>query len=163
MKECESVLPPGHCDDLTFSRDGRTFAFLWHEILTRFSLFVWDAALGRELLNLDLPSGYSASLALSPDGSRVAVATVAVLERHTWRASSVRVWETATGRELFSRHGLHTGSNFLPAWSPDGRYLAINPGSSLEGDFRIVLLDAQTGADKATLKVGARQGDGPGL
>jgi WD40 repeat protein len=157
VKECESSLSPGHCDHLVFSQDGRTVAFLWHDTFTSFSLFVWDAIAGRELLHLDLGIGAYGHIDLAPDGSRVAVTTVAGLEKYGWCNSTVRVFETATGREIFSRRGLRTESTFWPAWSPDGRWIALNPGSSVDGDSRIILLDSRTGDEKAALKLGAQK------
>src|SRR5262249_29252384 len=47
----EAALTPGENRDACFSADGRTLAFLWGDEKTReFSVLVWDAVHGRELL-----------------------------------------------------------------------------------------------------------------
>lgn len=46
-------------------------------------------------------------------------------------------------------------SDARTAFSPDGRFVAITPGSAALGDSRIVFLDARTGKEAATVKVGA--------
>ncbi len=149
----ELVLPPGHPDSENFSADGRTFALLWHDGYN-YTLFVWDAAAGKELRRFTPPPDVRGIVSLTPDGSRVAVTTTSAPNEGGWSSSTLNVWETATGRELLSRRGIRSEDSFRAVYSPDGRWLVINPGLAADGDCRIVWLDARTGAEAATLKFG---------
>jgi WD40 repeat protein len=78
---------------------------------------LWGAA-GRELRRLALPRKYGLGVALSPDGKRLACGTF---------EEEVRVWDTATGRELWC---VKTESFRVSAqaFSPDGKTLATGGG-----------------------------------
>jgi WD40 repeat protein/tetratricopeptide (TPR) repeat protein len=86
-----------------------------------YTVKVWDAAEGRELL--DLKGRASAPLAWSPDGKRLATGIGG-------EPPGVRVWDVAEGREVlsFSPAGW---SLFVLAWSPDGKRLASGQYNSL--------------------------------
>jgi WD40 repeat protein len=151
----EVVLPPGHGDSMGFSADGRTFALVWHHGNT-FTLVVWDAVAGKELWRRTPSPNSFAWVSLSPDGSRVAVTTAPAANEGRWRTSTLDVWETATGSKLLSRSDLRSEDRFRADYSPDGRWLTIHPGLASNGDVRIVWLDARTGTEAATLKLGPR-------
>jgi WD40 repeat protein len=82
------------------------------------SIRVWDASDGRELLCLGGDGGETSSLALAPDGRRIACGSM---------GHPVHVWNTATGQKLFSLHGEDVGGGGL-AFTPDGRQLATGFG-----------------------------------
>lgn len=72
-------------------------------------------------------------MAFSPDGKRLATGG------HDDRA--VKLWDTATGRELLSLEGLHRGGVIHVAFSPDGQRLVSTGGF----DCQVQVWDAQTG------------------
>src|SRR5437667_12906614 len=76
-------------------------------------------------------------LAFSPDGQRLASGS---------RDSTVKVWEVATGKEVFTLRG-HTEPVFSVAFSPNGRRLA-----SSSYDRTVKLWDARTGHLAPTLQ-----------
>jgi WD40 repeat protein len=89
---------------------------------------IWDIATGRgeisaPLLSLFGHTGRVASVAFSPDGSRLASASI---------DRTVKVWETATGQELLSLKV--TGPVEGVSWSPDGQRLA---GASADGTVKV--------------------------
>jgi WD40 repeat protein len=96
---------------------------------------LWDAATGQQIRTF---KGLGlASLAFSPDGTRLAAATGDGL---------VKLWNTATGEELRSLFG-HTRQVESVAFSPDGTRLA-----SASGDKTVKLWDVATGKEIHTLK-----------
>jgi WD40 repeat protein len=84
--------------------------------------------------------GHSAAVrsgAWSPDGTRLASAGA---------DGTLKVWETATGREVLSLHG-HGGGATSLAWSPDGTRLA---SAGWEGTMKV--WQASTGKETFTLQ-----------
>ncbi len=71
---------------------------------------LWDAASGRELLNLKGLAQTIVSVAFSPDGTRVLAGSLGMS----------KFWETARGHELLTIKG-HLGPVFYSAFSPDGQ------------------------------------------
>lgn len=75
---------------------------------------VWDAATGRELLNLSGFAGDIVGVAFSHDGKLIAIS------KHD---GPVKVWEIATGQEILTLKG-HTQPVYVIAFSPDGQRIA---------------------------------------
>ena len=76
-------------------------------------------------------------MAFSPDGQRLASAS---------RDRTVKIWDSATGKELFALKG-HAGGSRCVAFSPDGQRLAS--GSS---DKTVRIWDSATGKELFALK-----------
>ncbi len=92
----------------------------------------------RELMTINTQhTGQVYNLAFSPDGKRLVSSS-----------ENSKVWDAATGKELFSFPG------FLLVFSPDGTLLANAEG--IDQIVRVSILDAQTGQKLLTLKDVAR-------
>jgi TonB family protein len=101
---------------LAFSADGKLLASGGDE-----RGFVWDVANGRRLSAFGVKRFILSSLALSPDGLKVAAAGC-IPPRFLNRKCSVRLWDASTGRELHS-FGVPSELEAL-AFSRDGKLLA---------------------------------------
>jgi WD40 repeat protein len=103
--------------------------------------WVWDAGSGKTRRTLDDLNTYLRSIAVSADGTRLATGCTGVPQtdgRQTWVPSEVRLWDTATGRELWAAHGAPGDCGGL-AFSPDGAAVVCCDG----GGVRV--LSAATG------------------
>ena len=80
---------------------------------------------------------WSASVAFSPDGQRLASGS--------WD-QTVKIWDSATGKELFALKG-HAGWSVSVAFSPDGQRLA-----SASYDQTVRIWDSATGKELFALK-----------
>ena len=83
-----------------------------------------------------MPIG-SMSVAFSPDGQRLASAS---------HDKTVKIWDTATGKELFALKGHADGVRSV-AFSPDGQRLA-----SASDDKTVKIWDSATGKELFALK-----------
>jgi eukaryotic-like serine/threonine-protein kinase len=114
---------------------------------------VWESTTGRETLTLEGLPGLASSLVFSPDGSRLAVAVNPVTYNPDGsvllddsRDATVKVWDLATRREVFTLKG-HTGLINGVVFSPDGSRLA-----SAGADQTVKVWDAATGREMLTLR-----------
>lgn len=134
-------------DSLAASRDGRWVAAssdstLYHPHDRPDGIMLFDAHTGRQVRSL-FGKGVFSRLAFSPDGTRLAAAPC--------ETSSVRVWDVATGRELFrvehpTRSGFNADKTVSLAWSPAGNRLA-----TASADDVLRLWDGHTGAPQPSL------------
>jgi WD40 repeat protein len=92
-----------------FSPDSRVLATGYNTVVR-----LWDVATRRERAALRGHEGGLTALAFSPDGRRLATASL---------DGTARLWDVATGRELAALRG-HEGWVIDLAFSPDGRRLA---------------------------------------
>ena len=95
-----------------------------------------DAAAGRALLTLTSHGDAVYAVAFSPDGKRLATASL---------DGTAIIWDAATGNELLTLTG-HAGEVFSVAFSPDGKRVAT--GSN---DRTAKVWDAATGRELLTL------------
>ena len=110
-------------------------------------LTVWDARTGQEVRRLTGLAGAVNSVATSPDGTLVAVASGV----HAPAAGRLTVWELGTGRLAFDRP-VEALTGLSVAFSPDGKTLAAGLGrySSTEPG-RLVLWNHSGGRPLADL------------
>ena len=99
---------------------------------------LWDSRTHRQLAALQ--TGYTLSVAFSPDGRTLAAAVLSKRAVQLWNVTTRRVIRIVTG----------PGASAL-AFSPDGRLLAV-----AEGDREVHLLNPATGAQVAVLPDGFR-------
>jgi WD40 repeat protein len=125
-------------DRFAFTPDGKRLFVAGAEITrTRWDvkLTTWDVETGAKVAEWPIEDGLihyrtvPDALAVSPDGGRVALST----------GGLIRMWDTATGRELFPRSG-HLGGVRSVAYAPDGRTLY-----TLGSGRRLHAWDASTG------------------
>jgi WD40 repeat protein/serine/threonine protein kinase len=107
---------------------------------------VWDTATGHELLTLKGHTDRVTSVCFSPDGQRLASASL---------DGGLKLWDAATGHEVLSLKG-HTCDIHRVCFSPDGKRLASGSGerdqqgNPLPGEVR--MWDTATGQVVFTLK-----------
>jgi RNA polymerase sigma factor (sigma-70 family) len=164
----------GDADDLRFSADGKKLVTVDHrDARVRF----WDVATGK--VERSFKAGEKGApfsvwrSRLSPDGKVLAVAHNPT-GRGLFQRHAVKLWDTATGKELHDLAGHWTYLNAL-AFSPDGKYLVTcsEPLSEfaqkqlqLPAD-QVFVWEVATGKPVAQLPLGATAGafvpDGKGL
>lgn len=103
----------------------------WTRTSPDFSVQIWEASTGQQLLTYLGHAQSVLALAWSPDDARIASASA----DHT-----VQVWDATTGAELLTYRG-HTKYVRAVAWSPDGTRLA-----SASLDQTVQVWDSATGA-----------------
>jgi len=127
---------------VSFSPDGQRIAHDEYDTVK-----VRDATTGKLLitfkghpqkLNLHSRQQTIRRLSFSPDGRRIASAG---------NKADLKVWDTATGRELYEADS----GNHSPAFSPDGKWL-VTGGAAGDDYDRILVLDARTGKKQITLR-----------
>ena len=136
------------------SPDGRlialsNFAFAVEDLKNRvpaMDLSLWDLDSGRELLRFELPGASDRvgvlGLTFSPDGRRLAGSFGGT-------AGALRVWDTASGKAILTRNFTKV-CHGDPAYSVDGRWLAVSRGAVLEAAV-IEVVDASSGETKRSL------------
>jgi RNA polymerase sigma factor (sigma-70 family) len=123
LRRLEGPRFPVH--SLVFAPDSRTVAATAYG-----GIHFLESATGKTLRTIELGDAGAGSLAFSPDGKILAA---------TGTGSVVRLWQVATGRELFDRPG-HRGAVRSVTFSPNGRLLA-----TAAEDATVRLWDSKTG------------------
>ena len=114
----------GATDQIAFNSDGHSLVGVGEDVLK-----VWDAASGQELQSS--PGKSFSSLALSPDGKQIALAS---------DGTNVKLVAASSGEELFSWPA-HTGRINALAFNPAGTRIA-----TASDDYKIKLWDLSTSA-----------------
>jgi WD40 repeat protein len=104
----------GAVGDVALSPNGKRLAAVYAGNGNGDEVHLWDAASGKDLQTLRGHGGQVTRLAFSPDGKRLATASL---------DQTVRVWDTESGQFLNTLRG-HTREVLGVAFSPDGRRLA---------------------------------------
>ena len=99
---------------------------------------MWDAATGQETLTLKGHAGEVLSVALSPDGTRIASGSGS-------GDGTLKVWDAPTGNEIMTLNG-HAGPVISVAFSPDSKRIASGSWDKTK------VWDAATGQETLTLK-----------
>ncbi|MEJ7592804.1 MAG: protein kinase [Planctomycetaceae bacterium] len=102
-----------------------------------FEWYYWDRCCHSDLLTLNAHSAAVTSVAVSPDGRRLASASA---------DQTVKVSDAVTGQELLTLKG-HSGTVWKVAFSPDGQRLA-----SVSSDKTARVWDGVTGQELLTLE-----------
>ncbi len=123
---------------MALSADGKTVALTSEDYL-----HLWDIAAAKEIRRISTGKlrneKYFNCVEFSPDGKSVAAGN---------RASTIRLWDTATGKERARYHHKDTSVQKL-AFAPDGRILAA------VGFTQVVLWDVAAGKELGTLPLKA--------
>ncbi len=139
---CHFVLGQMRADCLAYSPDGKTLAA--GGAAEEGPIRLWNLQEGKEIAALVGHQHAVAAVAFAPDGRTLVSAG--------GQDQTVRLWEVATGKEIFTllrRQGRNVGT---VAFSPDGRIIAAGdgddrpPGAAREPN-RIRLWDAATGEE----------------
>src|SRR5262245_55101973 len=124
---------------LSFSGDGKVLASAGHDNAVR----LWEAATGKELARR---SGFKDApewATLSPDGKRLATASLP--DGRLGGLRDVRLLDRATGKQIRGWVGGHTGRGTL-AFAPDGKFLAV------VSNGKLLLCEAGTGKEVRQIK-----------
>jgi WD40 repeat protein/serine/threonine protein kinase len=127
---------------VALSPDGNTLASAggtWNAADRPGEVYLWDARHGTRLHTLTGHGGAVLGVAFSPDGTRLATAS---LDR------TVRLWDVATGKELQQLPHAHWVRSV--AFSPDGKFLASGGGEE-ERPGAIKVWDAASGKERFSL------------
>jgi eukaryotic-like serine/threonine-protein kinase len=126
-------------------KDKKDYRFIAGEVK------VWDVQTGSELLEFKGHTGAVASMAFSPDGTRLASSTGLPGAYSTGAdqgdPGEVKIWDAQTGKELMTLKGHRRFVNCV-TFSPDSKRLA-----TLSRDNRLKVWDVQTGQEVLSLKV----------
>ncbi len=114
-----SIQPDGYLTGVCFSPDGKRLASVsWKRIgatstVVHGEVKLWDAANGQELLSFQAHNATITHVCFSPDGKRLATASV---------DQTVKVWDATSGRQQLTLQG-HTSDVNSVCFSPDSKRL----------------------------------------
>ncbi len=105
-------------------------------------IHLWEAASGELLATLRGHSGNVSSLSWSPDGARLVSSSgnldVGASDMFLSGDRTVRVWDVASGQELYRLHAPQDELITNALWSPEGTYLlTTDPGADVTKIWRI--------------------------
>jgi Tol biopolymer transport system component len=142
--EADKLVPSA--EDPSWSRDGRTIYCIARRG-SRPDLYAFDVTTRTEKNLTSTPDVNEASLAVSPDGRRIAV----VAWDAGWKSCELRVLD-AGGSGLKTLAKLE-GRPALPSWSPDSTRIAIDSGPDSRPN--LLVIDAASGQSTQLTREGA--------
>src|SRR5262249_1853206 len=143
----EKLKLAGHTGDVyhaAFSPDGKRLASCASDNL----VILWDATNGKPLFKLEGHTNRVVTAAVRPDGGRLASACGTDARNDTTEpGGEVKLWDTATGQEVFSLPPKSATGVLTIAFSPDGKRLA---GACMGNKVRV--WETATGQESLTLE-----------
>src|SRR5262249_43241761 len=127
-----------------WSPDGKRLASTSWDRLVGGSVRVWDVPRGQLVCTLKGHTGAILTVCWSPDGTRLASAGGRIdPQGNPIPGSDTRVWDAASGKEVFSVRGYNA------CWSPEGKWLASTTDNVKTGELKV--WDARDGKEVLTL------------
>lgn len=123
------------------SADGKKLAFItWNK------LSVWDLDTGRLLWSKEPGATLLKAIAISPDGTRIAIGGDG--------DTTIRLWDVETAEVVTKLEG-HGGNVHCLAFSDDGKWLASGDAGNVEiqGERTVKIWDLESGKEKASIGV----------
>jgi sugar lactone lactonase YvrE len=145
MRLAQQAWEDAHLDRLRELLDGQRPEHTGGEDLRGFEWFYWRRLGQTDHLTIKDHAGWVNAVAFSPEGQRLASASL---------DNTVRIWDTGTGRAVRTLKG-HTQNVLAVAFNPDGKRLA---SASMDGTVR--LWDADSGRQVGIIKSQAQPGQG---
>jgi RNA polymerase sigma factor (sigma-70 family) len=134
LRHTRELAGEGWNSPLVLSPDGRLLTTNGETEGTE-KLAIWDVPSGKRLHTLILKEArYICPIAFSPDGKNVA-AIGGSQGRNGGNDYLVRVWDLASGREIFRKNVRNINQSYLLAFSPDGQRLLASFNSTSEGTY----------------------------
>jgi len=146
----EMFTQEGHSSFVTFSSDGR-----WIVSSGDLTVKIWDADTGQESLVFDIQLNEVTTLAVSPDGKRIAGGGMLLQDTSfnptQWSCGAIKVLDTETGRELLTLRGKGSPWNYFRDYlyaitcvrfSPDGKRIVSSSHDKTVKVWDISSLDA---------------------
>lgn len=112
---------------------------------------IWDSATGKELHQLVGHAKSVGSARFSPDGKKIVTVNSRFIFDSECLDCSARIWDAATGQQLFRLESLPSPPTFA-AWSPDGSRVVTTAGGFDSTDLSARIWDAATGKPLFTLE-----------
>jgi RNA polymerase sigma factor (sigma-70 family) len=125
------------------------------------SLRFWETASGRLLAEVQTDDGFFRGFDLSADGKRFVSAGMMTDADFFPSCGVVRLWDTATRKEIRTIRLGKKDHPSLAAFTPDGKAVIVAASNKAskpgEVDFAVLVLDADTGKELRHFRIGRRE------
>jgi WD40 repeat protein/tRNA A-37 threonylcarbamoyl transferase component Bud32 len=112
---------------------------------------LWDVATRQEIRSFKGHISSVSSVSFSPDGQRIASGSASEGNSQGDLPGEVKMWDAATGQELFTLRG-HTVGATLVSFSPDSKRIASGSPGAFGKPSQVKVWDTATGREVLTLK-----------